>query len=183
MSNEIALLKLVCQRLDHSGIPYMLTGSLAGNFYSVSRMTRDIDIVIEIQDSDVGQFSQIFQGDFYFDRGSIAEAIHHQGMFNLIHNNSIFKVDFIVRKDSDYRSTEFKRKRQVTVDGVKVWVVSPEDLIISKLFWAKDSLSEMQIKDVLSLYREVKDLDREYIQKWIKVLDLDLVYKRMLAHA
>ena len=46
MSDEIDILKLVCQCLEQVDIPYMLTGSFAANFYAVPRMTRDIDIVM-----------------------------------------------------------------------------------------------------------------------------------------
>jgi hypothetical protein len=48
MTNELDILKQVCQGLEQANIPYMLTGSLAANFYTVPRMTRDIDIIIEI---------------------------------------------------------------------------------------------------------------------------------------
>jgi len=34
------------QALEHSEIPYMLTGSLASNVYGVGRATMDVDIVI-----------------------------------------------------------------------------------------------------------------------------------------
>ena len=48
MLEETEVLKLVCKTLDESNIPYMLTGSFAANFYATPRMTRDIDLVIEI---------------------------------------------------------------------------------------------------------------------------------------
>ncbi|NGX27342.1 MAG: hypothetical protein K940chlam6_01276 [Chlamydiae bacterium] len=182
MPVEIDVLKLVCHRLEQADIPYMLTGSLAANFYVVPRMTRDIDIIIEIQKFDVDRLFQIFQEDFYIDKDSIYEAIEYQGMFNIIHNNSVLKIDFIIRKDISYRDTEFKRRHRVQFENSPIWIVAPEDLILSKLFWAKDSLSDMQLKDVKNLL-SLKNLDKAYIDKWVQKLNLEHIYERVEVHA
>lgn len=179
MAEEIDLLKLVCQRLEETGIAYMLTGSLAANFYAVPRMTRDIDIVIEIDGLEISKFYQRFEKDFYLSKDSILEAIEHEGMFNIIHNHAVFKIDFIIRKDSPYRDTEFRRKNRIELDGVQIWIVSPEDLIISKLFWAKDSLSDLQLRDVKNLRASIKNLDEKYIGDWVQKLELSTLYEKV----
>lgn len=176
---ELDVLKLVCQRLEEANIPYMLTGSFAANFYAVPRMTRDIDIVIELHKTDIQKIFHLFQNDFYIDTDAIKEAIDHQSIFNIIHNESVFKIDFIIRKDSSYRRTEFLRKVKINLDDRYVWIVSPEDLIISKLDWAKDSFSEMQIKDIRNILLSQKDLDKDYIAKWIDKLDLKQIYSKV----
>jgi hypothetical protein len=79
---------------------------------------------------------------------------------NLIHDYHIIKIDFVVRKDTPYRRKEFFRKRKVSVDGQDLSVVRSEDLILSKLEWAKDSKSEIQLRDVQNLLQSVKNLDR-----------------------
>ncbi len=99
-------------------------------------------------------------------------------MFNLIHNDSAFKIDCIVRKNSVYRDTEFKRRKQLDVDGTFIWVVLPEDLIISKLFWAKDSEADLQIRDVKNILAALKSIDYTYLKNWVEKLDLTLIYKR-----
>lgn len=179
MATELDILKSVCQSLENANIPYMLTGSFAANFYAIPRMTRDIDFVLEIYKFDVSRLYKAFQNDFYIDKDSIIQAIEHQGMFNIIHNDSIIKIDFIIRKDLPYRNTEFERRRKIKIDNEEIWIVSPEDLIISKLFWAKDSFSEMQIKDVKNLMGALNNLDKGYIEKWINLLKLDHVYERL----
>ena len=179
MAEEIDLLKLVCGRLEQAGIAYMLTGSLAANFYAVPRMTRDIDIVIEIDRFEIGKFCQYFEKDFYLTKNSISEAIEHESMFNIIHNHSVFKIDFIIRKDSLYRDTEFRRRHRVEFDDTQIWIVSPEDLIISKLFWAKDSLSELQLRDIKNLRTSIKNLDEKYIGNWVQKLELNTVHERV----
>lgn len=181
MSEEIDILKLVCNKLELVNIQYMLTGSFAANFYAVPRMTRDIDIVIEIHKADVSKLFRVFKDDFYIDKDSIMEAIEHQSMFNIMHNSSIIKIDFIIRKDESYRNIEFQRKRQIQFNDISLWIVSPEDLIISKLFWAKDSFSQMQLNDVKNLFASIKQLDNSYIDKWVQILGLKDVYKGVLA--
>lgn len=180
MLQEIEILKSVCHRLDEARIPYMLTGSLAANFYATPRMTRDIDIVIEIGGFEVRKFCHFFQSDFYLDKSSIVEAIQHQTMFNIIHNDSVFKVDFVIRKDSPYRNTEFCRKKKIDLDGTPVWIVAIEDLILSKLLWAKESLSDYQLRDVGNLLASAKSLDTSYLEKWIKTLELESLYHKVL---
>jgi hypothetical protein len=178
VSEESKVLKEVCKRLESGKIPYMITGSIASNFYSIPRMTRDIDIVIEIHKQDANRMETLFKDDFYIDQDTINEAIQQHGMFNILHNESVIKIDFIIRKNNEYRQLEFQRKKQAEFEDQKIWIVSPEDLILSKLFWAKDSYSEMQLKDIENLLRLVKGLDISYIQKWIKVLGLEEIYKR-----
>jgi hypothetical protein len=96
-------------------------------------------------------------------------------MFNIIHSESIVKVDFIVRKDLAYRLEEFARRRPVDISGATVWMVSPEDLLLSKLHWAKDSRSEVQLKDARNLIACVTDLEWGYVERWaahLSVFDL-----------
>ena len=57
---------------------------------------------------------------------------------NLIELRRVVKVDVIVRKDTPYRRLEFDRRRRARIEGVDIWVVSPEDLILSKLAWVKE---------------------------------------------
>lgn len=178
MEKEIDLLISVCETLEATGISYMLTGSFASNFYSVPRMTRDMDIVIQISDIDIDKLFLAFNKNFYIDKEGIREALNHQGIFNIIHNETIFKVDFIIRKNSIYRKIEFQRRAKVKLKNKELWIVSPEDLIISKLDWAKDSYSDIQLRDVKNLLTR-ENLDRDYIQKWVRNLDLLEVYKKV----
>jgi hypothetical protein len=179
MINESEVLKMVITRLDSSAIPYMVSGSIAANFYTTPRMTRDIDIVIEVEKEDAQKLFSLFSDDFYIDIESVKRAIRDEHMFNIIHNEAIIKVDFIIRKETDYRKIEFKRRRSIFFEGLKIYITSPEDLIVSKLFWAKDSFSEMQIRDVKNLMNTLPELDREYIEKWIQQLRIEEIYNRV----
>jgi len=179
MSEELDVLQEVAQRLAGAHISYMVTGSMAANFYAVPRMTRDIDVVIELSVRDVDRLVRLFESDFYVDRDMIQTAVRGQGMFNLIHTRLLVKVDFVVRKDSPYRIEEFSRRRRVSLKGGEVVLVAPEDLILSKLDWAKDSRSEVQLADVRGLLASVGDLDREYLERWARRLGIEDLYREV----
>jgi hypothetical protein len=176
--NELDLLKLVTGRLNDAGIDYMLSGSVALAFYGKPRMTRDIDIVIMIPLQTVDRFVKLFEPDFYIDRDMVVDAIRNQSMFNIIHLETVIKVDFIIRKNREYRILEFNKRKKMKLEDQEISVVSLEDLIISKLYWAKDSFSEMQIKDIVSLID--LDFDMDYVEKWCASLGLDSILRRVL---
>lgn len=178
MLSELEVLKLVITRLDSVGIPYMVSGSVAANFYTTPRMTRDIDIVIELQEKDAENFFSLFSRDFYIEMESVKNAIRDKQMFNIIHNEAIVKIDFIIRKETEYRKIEFERRHSIILEGLRVYITSPEDLIISKLYWAKDNLSEIQIRDVVNLMNTIPDIDKEYIANWVQKLGIEKVYRR-----
>lgn len=181
MSQELEILQMVTTRLAEAGIPYMVTGSIAMNYYAVPRMTRDIDIVVELAEEDVGEAVRLFQGDFYVDREMVQQAVKNQLMFNVIHNAYMIKVDLIVRKNSDYRKEEFSRRRTVKIDDHSLHIAAPEDLILSKLDWAKDSHSEIQLGDVRNLLAAVQKLDHDYLAGWADRLGLRELYQEVMA--
>jgi hypothetical protein len=171
IETELDVLRDVSRRLEGAGIPFMLTGSLAMNYYAQPRMTRDIDIVIALDQTQAETFFRLFDGDYYFARRNVAEAISRRGMFNLIHNDTVIKVDFVVLKTDPYRQEEFTRRKHVKIGDLETWIVSCEDLILSKLVWAEGSRSEMQFRDIRNLLSA--DCDSEYLHTRAKALNVD----------
>jgi hypothetical protein len=142
-------------------------------------MTRDIDIVVELSEKDLGRLIPLFENDYYLDPEAVRYAVQHGGMFNLIHNDYIVKVDFVVRKDTSYRRREFSRRRRISIDNQNVYFVAPEDLILSKLVWAKDSRSELQLSDVRNILKSVRGLNRRYMARWARELDIESLYREV----
>ena len=95
--------------------------------------------------------SRIFAFDYYVSPESVAKAISLRSLFNLIHHESVIKVDCIVLRNEPFRHEEFARRREITLTDFQTWIISREDLILSKLLWAKDSRSEVQLRDVRNL--------------------------------
>lgn len=179
MSEETHVLKIVAQSLNQAAIPYVVTGSTAVNFYARPRMTRDIDIVFTLKPEDIPRIFDIFKTDFYVDEEMIREAVKYRSLFNVIHNDTMIKVDFIIPKDLERYALDFRRRWKIKVDGVEVSVISPEDLIVSKLFWAKDSLSEMQLEDVRNVLSFVENMDKAYIENQVRALGLEQIYDKV----
>jgi len=174
---ELLALRDVCARLDGAGIAYMLTGSLAMSFYARPRMTRDIDLVFTFESAQVKLFTEALGADFHADAGAITAALRDGRPWNIVHVRSVVKIDLIPRKDTPYRRAEFERRRKVELAGVRLWIVSVEDLILSKLEWSRESRSEQQRRDVALLLEA--SLDRPYLDEWATRLDLDGLLKEI----
>jgi hypothetical protein len=177
VEDQIDTIADVSRRLGELGIPYMLTGSVAMTRYAQPRMTRDIDLVLELAPEGVDAFVEEFSDGYYVDAGAVEEAVRHSSMFNLVHLANAVKVDCIVRKTSEYRRVEFERRQAAEMGGVRTYVVSREDLILSKLVWAKSSHSEMQLRDVANLMRG--GYDRDYVDRWKEALGVSGLLKEL----
>lgn len=162
-------------RLESAGLEYMLTGSMAMNYYAQPRMTRDIDLVVALSAKDADTVCSHFEPDYYISSEAVLTSISSQTIFNLIHQESIIKVDCIIRKNDPYRLVEFERRRRIQIEDFSTWIASKEDLVISKLEWAKYSRSELQLRDVKNLAET--GYDREYVERWVNELELSTLWK------
>lgn len=172
MDEQFEFLRSIVQRLDAAAVPYMLTGSLALAIWAIPRMTRDIDVVIEADAAAVRRIVEAFALDCYVSPEAAAEAAAGHTMFNAIHLTSLLKADFILRRDEPYERVKFGRRREVTLDEFRVHVISPEDLILSKLQWGRSTGSARQLEDVRALMRHAVALDTAYLEQWATRLDL-----------
>ncbi|MEW6304955.1 MAG: hypothetical protein AB1705_15885 [Verrucomicrobiota bacterium] len=175
MQNELDIVRDVSVRLEKGNLAYMLTGSMAMNYYAQPRMTRDIDVVVALTPQDTDKVVRLFTPDYYVSSEAVSSSIVRESLFNLIHQESVIKVDCIVRKSSAYRRAEFERRQRIIIEDFSTWIVSKEDLIISKLYWAKDSHSEFQLRDVKNLVST--GFDNDYIERWTKELGLHILWK------
>lgn len=172
-SPELKTLKNVADRLEQASIPYMLTGSMALNFYGHPRATNDFDIVIEIQKGAEKKLYDLFRDDFYISEEALHKAAAGEGMFNIIDMESVFKIDLIIRKGDPYSQVQFRRRLAREFQGWKIFVVTPEDLVLAKLLWSQENLSEMQERDVHNLFRILsREMDYAYMEKWASNLGL-----------
>ena len=167
-----SLLEEVCVALNKANIPYMVSGSMAMTLYTIPRMTRDIDIIIELHKEDVDKFYDIFSDHAYIDKLTVEEEVQRRGMFNVIDHRTGYKIDFILKKFSDYRVVEFERRQLTTSFGFPMWVVSLEDLILSKIIWIQEYQSERQMEDIKNLLRN-DTADMAYIRDWCQSLGLN----------
>jgi hypothetical protein len=170
----------VSEVLDSATVPYMLTGSFASSYYGVLRATHDIDIVIDpTQQSLKTLVSRLNEKDYYADLQAATGAHRELSMFNALDNQTGWKVDFIFRKSSAYAREAFQRRKGVNFHETMLFVASVEDVIVSKLEWAKMGESARQIEDVASVFKKQHaDVDRPYIEKWVTELGLTSEWAR-----
>ncbi len=166
------LLHRISKSLEEKNIPYMLSGSLALNNYAIPRMTLDIDIVLELHEEKLQDFLSIFGNKYYLNEDTIKDETKRLGMFNVIDFETGFKIDFILRKNTEYRKLEFSRKRKTEILNFDVWMVSVEDLIISKIEWIQIYQSDKQIQDIKNLLTN-PNINVNYIRNWCKKLKLE----------
>jgi hypothetical protein len=158
--------------LEKHQISYMLSGSMAMSVYILPRATRDFDFIIHLNKSDIKKFVAEFQEGFYCEEDSIIDAIEHQSLFNIIDFESGYKADFVILKNQEYRKNEFGRRQKLKFDNREVFIVSIEDLLISKLIWIQEIFSPLQYSDIQQLCSQ-EILDWTYINHWIQELNLN----------
>lgn len=166
------LLTRVVDLLDRLDVPYMVTGSLAAAYHGAPRSTQDVDLVVEIEREQIEPFVDAVRREgWYVSEESARAAVRDFGQFNVIEAETGWKVDFIVRKDRAFSREEFGRRRKVEALGGTVYMVTPEDLIIAKLEWARLGESERQLRDVRGILAvQGAELDRTYVDHWTEQL-------------
>jgi hypothetical protein len=158
-------------RFEQLGIDYMLTGSMSMIHYAMMRLTNDIDIVIEASARDASKIIATFEPDYYVPHQRVMDAISRKFMFNLLHQQKLVKIDCVVRKDDIFQKESFARRTRIRfLDDIDLWIISKEDLILSKLSWAKNTNSEMQKRDVANILRN--GYDEDYVERWATKLDV-----------
>ncbi len=173
--DQIDVLGNFSRRLDKIGIEYMLTGSMALVHYAMPRTTVDIDIVVNISNDILPAFVKEFETDYYIPLGSAKSAVREKRMFNVLDQESVVKIDCIVLKNNEFERHAFSRRKKVNYSGdFDVWIISKEDLIVSKLIWSKRSGSERQLLDVAAIIRNGFDVG--YVAEWTRKLGLEDVF-------
>lgn len=167
----IAFFQKITDVLNESNVPYMLSGSVAMSIYIVPRATRDFDFIIHLEEKNIDHFILHFQEGYYCDKDAIQDAVKRRSMFNIIDHASGFKADFVVLKNEAFRQQEFNRRKKIDFFGKTIYVVSPEDLLISKIIWIQDFQSAQQMEDIKNL-AEIEQLDWLYITNWVDKLKL-----------
>jgi len=182
MQNEpIEVTIQVTDVFEKLGIPYLIGGSLASTLYGMIRTTQDSDIVAEMRPEHLKTFVQALENDFYVDEEMIADSIQHKSSFNIIHRESMFKVDIFIPKERPFLQSQLARVQRQSFDfetRVSANFCSAEDTILAKLEWYRmgGEVSERQWRDILGVLKtQTGMLDLAYLKKWageLKIGDL-----------
>lgn len=170
------LLKLVAGLLNRLGIKYMVTGAYSVIYYGRPRFSHDVDFVVEMEESDVdGLVRELKKAseDFIFQESAIEDAVKKRSQFDVLYGVTLDKIDFWVLEDSDFERTKFARRKEVTYDGMKVHLTSPEDTIVQKLVWYGKSKIEKHLIDAAFVWQLQERLDKKYIKEWAGKLGVE----------
>jgi len=190
MQNEpIEVTLKVTDILEKLGIAYLIGGSLASTLYGMVRTTQDSDIVAEMHLEHLQPFVAALRDEFYLDDEMIAEAIRSHSCFNIIHRETMFKVDVFIPQPRPFLQSQLARvQRQTFLFGknVSAKFASPEDTILSKLEWYHlgGEVSERQWRDILGVLKiRTGELDMNYLRQWASELKVGDLLERALNEA
>ncbi|HUX76945.1 MAG TPA: hypothetical protein VMY40_09940 [Anaerolineae bacterium] len=187
LSEPIAVTLLVIEALDTLGVPYLIGGSLASAVHGVARATADTDLVADLRPEHARPLAQALNDAFYVDAESIQDAIRRRSSFNVIHLDTMFKVDVFVRKQRPFDQAQFERRvaQVVATDPERTaHVASPEDTVLAKLEWFRlgGEVSDRQWRDVLGVLKvQGERLDLVYLRRWAAALRIADLLEQALA--
>jgi hypothetical protein len=173
------VLRPVIQAFRSLGVPYQIGGSLASSAWGLPRSTQDADLVADLRPEHVASFVAQLLDQYYVDALMIHDAIRQHSSFNLLHLDTMLKVDVFIHKPATFEQAAFWRARPEWLDDPpteQVLFTSPEDIILHKLVWYKmgGKVSERQWLDVLGVLKvQGTGLDTEYLREWARHLDVD----------
>ncbi|MHC4639801.1 MAG: hypothetical protein ACYTBP_09105 [Planctomycetota bacterium] len=183
---DIATLQQLTDILDKLDITYAVGGSMASSIYGKVRFTADADISVSLFEKKIDQFYDLLKKDFYVSKQAIIQSLTGRTSFNVIHLKSAFKIDIFILRDDVFESKLLLRSKHIKLsDSVdKLFsVVSPEDIILLKLRWYRDSgcVSDRQFSDVVNVLAVQKqNLDFDYLNTWALKLQLSDLLKKAI---
>jgi hypothetical protein len=189
LTEPIEVILIVVGIFNELGISYFITGSLATAAHGIARATMDVDIVADVSLKRIEQLVEALRFSFFVDDEMVRDAVLRRGSFNIIHRETMFKVDVFIPKDRPFDRVQFERRvaQTLSVESEEsVYIASPEDNILAKLEWYRmgGEGSDRQWNDVLSVLRvQAERLDVSYLHGWASKLNVADLLERALDEA
>ncbi|HEX6551607.1 MAG TPA: hypothetical protein VF026_02510 [Ktedonobacteraceae bacterium] len=178
----------VVEALEQLEVPYHIGGSVASSLNGIPRLTIDIDLVTNLKLEHVQPLVRLLEAEYYIDEDAVRDAVKRRSSFNVIHLESILKIDVFVAKSRVFDQEEFRRVRLKTLEGSDrpFYVASPEGTILNKLEWYRmgGEVSDRQWNDILGVLKvQGTNLDMAYLQRWAVALKVSDLLERALVDA
>jgi hypothetical protein len=179
----------VIKVFEKLGIAYHIGGSLASSAFGIARSTLDVDIIAEVKPEQASDIYENLREEFYVDSEMILSAIQKQSSFNLIHLETLFKVDIFPLKNHLFDQQAFQRRlRKAPSEDTsqQLFFATPEDIVLHKLVWFKESVgvSDRQWNDVQGVLKVQGDqLDMAYLNYWAKELGISELLEKAINEA
>jgi len=185
----LAAVARVVTAFDGLGVEYLVGGSVASSVFGEPRQTMDADLLARLLGRHAEPLVQRLSAEFYADLPSIEAAIQNQGCFNLIHLETMTKVDVFVRWRDAFAQSQFARRQKKSVGEsapLELFFASAEDTVLAKLEWYRKGgcVSDRQWRDLLGVLKmQVGALDRTYLAHWAGELGVADLLQRAVDEA
>ena len=185
----LAALAPVLRVLDELGVRHFVGGSIASSAHGVARASVDGDVVAELGPGHVEPLVAALRETYYVPEARVSDAVARKASFNLIHLDTMLKVDVFVSKDRPFDRRAFERSRPAVIEGTSgatLPVSSAEDVVLAKLEWYRrgGEVSERQWSDVLGVLQAgAGDLDLGHLRRGSAELEVDDLLERALDEA
>ncbi|MCP4628692.1 MAG: hypothetical protein GY850_35070 [bacterium] len=189
LAEPIQVTQIIANVFDRLQIPYLVGGSLASSLHGIPRATQDVDMVVDLKSQHVTLLVKALEAAFYIDADMIDEAIQHGSSFNVIHLDTMFKIDIFVLQDDPASREEMKRRELYKVSEEfepGLFLATAEDIILRKLYWFHlgGGSSERQWNDVLGVLQVQKEkLDYSYLQRSAHQMGISSLLKKAIKDA
>jgi len=190
MQNEpIEVTLKVTNALEQFGIPYLIAGSLASTLYGMVRTTQDSDIIAEMQSEHIQPFISALKNEFFIDEEMIVDAVQRNSSFNIIHRDTMFKVDVFIPRPRPFQQSQLARAQRQSFEfesEQSANFASAEDTILSKLEWYRmgGEVSDRQWRDIIGVLKtRAGELDINYLRKWAQELNVADIFEHALTEA
>jgi hypothetical protein len=165
----VELVRRVLAAFELLRIDYVTVGSFAVNAYVEPRSTNDADFVLQLDQLDLGSLVAALGDDFSIDPQMSFESITMTSRYKLTHRRSLFTIELFGLTHDEHDLARFRRRVRGSVGGLPAFILSPEDVVVTKLRWGQRGRRSKDIEDIenmLAVHRATLDFD--YIRGWAR---------------
>lgn len=189
LTEPIAVTTLVTDVLENLGVTYAIGGSLASAVHGVMRATMDADLVADLKMEHIEPLTQALGDAFYADVEMMREAVHRHSSFNVIHLDTMFKVDVFVAKSREFDRSQLARRQSCVLSEDpprRAYITSAEDIVLAKMEWyhVGGRTSDRQWRDILGVIKVQQNrLEHDYLRRMATTLGVSDLLEQALDEA